>query len=366
MVGSATGYSGDRFINRRAVGTFPTRRAAEEALQELKDSGFDMEQVSIVGRDSDGKTEVVDADGNKADEGAKVGAASGGAVGGLTGLLVGLGAIAIPGVGPIMLAGAAATALASTVAGGVIGAAAGGLLGALVGLGIPEEEAKAYEGYISAGEYLVLVDGTDAEIAHARNILSRRGIEHWSIYDLGDAAYTTNRPLGLASTATAAPVAPAPTAPVAPVAPATTGSAPTYSGTEDIKLYEERLRVETQREKTGEVVVGKQIETEVARVSVPVEKERVVIERFTPSGQLVDVVGTGAFQEGEVARVEVYEESADIRKEAFVREEVTIRKEVTQETVQAEETLRREELNIDTTGTPGVDSDIDPNTGRRI
>lgn len=358
MVGTATGYSGDRFINRRAVGTFSTRRAAEEAIQELKDSGFDMEQVSIVGRDSDGKTEVVDADGNKADEGAKVGAASGGAVGGLTGLLVGLGALAIPGVGPIMLAGAAATALATTLAGGAIGAAAGGLLGALVGLGIPEEEAKAYEGYISAGEYLVLVDGTDAEIAHARNILSRRGIEHWSIYDLGDAAYTTNRPLGLASTATAAPVA--------PVAPATTGSAPTYSGTEDIKLYEERLRVETQREKTGEVVVGKQIETEVARVSVPVEKERVVIERSTPSGQVVDVVGTGAFQEGEVARVEVYEESADIRKEAFVREEVTIRKEVTQETVQAEETLRREELNIDTKGTPDIDSDIDPNTGRRV
>lgn len=48
--------------------------------------------------------------------------------------------------------------------------------------------------------------------------------------------------------------------------------------------------------------------------------------------------------------MEIYEETADVRKEAVVREEVNIRKEVDRETVQAEETIRREELDIDAEG----------------
>lgn len=118
-----------------------------------------------------------------------------------------------------------------------------------------------------------------------------------------------------------------------------------------LRLYEERLIANKQRVKTGEVTVGKHIETQTERVSVPVEKERVIIERVTPvdAGTVV-APGEVNFQEGEVARIEVYEETADIHKEAFVREEVKIRKEVEQETVVAEETLRREELDIDTEG----------------
>jgi len=56
------------------------------------------------------------------------------------------------------------------------------------------------------------------------------------------------------------------------------------------------------------------------------------------------------FQEGEVARVELYEETANIGKEIFVREEVSVRKEVERETVEAKETLRREELEVDADG----------------
>ena len=110
------------------------------------------------------------------------------------------------------------------------------------------------------------------------------------------------------------------------------------------------------RAKTGEVAVGKRVETETARASVPIEKERVVIERVTPTeaGRVVSV-GEADFQSGEVARMEVYEETADIHKEAYVREEVKVRKEVVRSTVDAEETLRREELDIKTDGTPVVD-----------
>jgi uncharacterized membrane protein len=175
-------------VRKRAVGVFPSRREAEQALHELKNSGFLMDKVSVIARDADKQEDIAGTPvqqkvGDKADEGAAVGAVSGGVVGGLTGLLIGLGSLVIPGVGPIMLAGATATALATTFAGAGIGAAAGSLIGALIGLGIPEERARVYNERVRRGEYLVLVDGTDEEIAQARVILERRGIQEFGIYN---------------------------------------------------------------------------------------------------------------------------------------------------------------------------------------
>ncbi|HTL88322.1 MAG TPA: DUF2382 domain-containing protein [Leptolyngbya sp.] len=125
-----------------------------------------------------------------------------------------------------------------------------------------------------------------------------------------------------------------------------------------IRLYEERLVANKRRMKAGEVTVGKHVETETARVNVPIEKERVVVERTTPTSTTAVPVGEAAFNEGEVARMEVYEETPDVHKEAFVREEVKVTKVVDQETVSAEEKIRREELDIDTQGRLSVD---DPN-----
>ena len=177
--------------HKRAVGTFSNHSEAEKALHELRDSGFAMNQVSIVGQDvnhnsvagANSGDRLSDLDNNKADEGAKTGAVTGGTVGGLTGLLVGLGLVAIPGVGPIMLAGAGATALATTLAGGAIGAATGGILGGLVGLGIPEDRARTYSDRVDQGDCLVMVTGTDEEIQRAQSILSPRGINDWGVYN---------------------------------------------------------------------------------------------------------------------------------------------------------------------------------------
>jgi uncharacterized membrane protein len=173
---------------KRAVGVFSTRRETEQALGELRTAGFDMNRVSVIAKDADSKGDIAgidvhDSADNKADEGATKGALTGGTLGGLTGLLVGLGLVAIPGIGPIMLAGASATAIATTLAGTALGAAAGSLIGALVGMGIPEEEAKAYSDRVARGDYLVLVDGSEAEVAKAETILSRGGIQHWNTYD---------------------------------------------------------------------------------------------------------------------------------------------------------------------------------------
>lgn len=179
--------------HKRAVGVFSTRGETERALGELRAAGFNMDRVSVIAKDADSKGEIAGIDvkesaDNKADEGATKGALTGGALGGLTGLLVGLGLLAIPGIGPIMLAGAEATAIATTLAGTALGATAGGLIGALVGLGIPEEEAKAYGDRVARGDYLVLLNGNESEIAEAERVLSRGGIQDWGVYD-----YPTSR-----------------------------------------------------------------------------------------------------------------------------------------------------------------------------
>lgn len=125
------------------------------------------------------------------------------------------------------------------------------------------------------------------------------------------------------------------------------------SSHEPIRLYQERLIADKDRFKTGEVSVGKRVETKTQEVSVPVENERIVIERSAPSSAR-PVAGTPNFKAGEVARMETYGEEADIRKEAFVREEVNVRKETERDVVKGEKTLRREELEIDTDGNPNV------------
>ena len=120
-----------------------------------------------------------------------------------------------------------------------------------------------------------------------------------------------------------------------------------------LKLYEERLIASKRRQKTGEVSIGKHVETDTARIAIPIERERVVIERVTPADAGTAVSGREAdFREGEVARIEIHEETPDVRKEAFLREEVRVRKVVDQETVETQETVRREELDVNSGNLP--------------
>ena len=178
---------------KRAVGVFRSRPEAENALNSLRDSGFSMDRISVLAKNADRDEEMAGVDvqdrnqmkgsgGNEAKEGAGIGAVAGTALGGIGGLLVGLEALVVPGVGPFLAAGT----VAATLAGAGIGAAAGAIVGALTGLGIPEEDAKAYDKRVSQGDYLVMVEGTEAEIARAGSLLIARGVEEWNVYDLSD------------------------------------------------------------------------------------------------------------------------------------------------------------------------------------
>jgi uncharacterized protein (TIGR02271 family) len=118
------------------------------------------------------------------------------------------------------------------------------------------------------------------------------------------------------------------------------------------KLYQERLIASKTRQKAGDAVISKRIETETAQASVPVEKERVVIERMPGTGTTAATPGEATFQAGVVSRVDVYEEVPEFHKEAFVREEVRVNKVVEKETATTQEQVRREELDVNVDDRP--------------
>src|SRR5262249_45940963 len=84
------------------------------------------------------------------------------------------GALAIPGLGPFIAAGPIMAALA----GAGVGGAVGGVTGALVGLGIPEYEAKRYEGRIKKGSILLSVHSDNSDwTKRGKEICERTGAE---------------------------------------------------------------------------------------------------------------------------------------------------------------------------------------------
>jgi hypothetical protein len=180
--GTSTNY-------KRGIGVFERRENVEEVLRALKNSGFNLDNVSLLARNTEeveGAEELNEGGGNEAAEGAGIGATTGTVLGGIGGFLVGAGVLAIPGLGPALAAGVGISEIAATLAGAGIGAAAGGIIGALVGLGIPEEKAKVYQDRVKAGDYLLMVTGTENEVQRAAAILRDRNIQEFEIYDAPD------------------------------------------------------------------------------------------------------------------------------------------------------------------------------------
>lgn len=144
----------------------------ERIANALKAAGFSGNDISVLFPDKTGTRDFAHEQHTKAPEAAVTGVGAGGLFGGGLGWLVGIGALAIPGVGPFIAAGP----IMATLAGIAVGAAAGGLAGALVGLGIPEYEAKQYEGKIHAGNMLMSVHAEDGkQVDQAKLIFEQEG-----------------------------------------------------------------------------------------------------------------------------------------------------------------------------------------------
>jgi hypothetical protein len=204
-------------MTRTVVALFDNFQHASMAVNDLVDSGFSRQDISLMASDAEGEygryldTDMRVEEESGAAEGAGVGAGIGAVVGGLGGLLVGLGALTIPGIGPVLAAGplaAALTGLAGAGVGAVAGGVTGGLLGALVDLGVPEESAQYYAEGVRRGGTLVTVRTPDDMTDRAVDILNRHDPvdinqratqwrdEGWTGFDPDADLYTSRRERG--------------------------------------------------------------------------------------------------------------------------------------------------------------------------
>lgn len=160
--------------NTAVFGIYAQRVSVENALDALREAGFRNTDVSVLLPENLGSKDLATLKATKAPEGTATGATSGAVVGGALGWLAGIGALAIPGLGPFIAAGP----IMAMLAGIGVGGAVGGLTGALIGLGIPEYEAKRYEGRIEKGGILLSVHCDNSDwVKRAKEILQGTGAE---------------------------------------------------------------------------------------------------------------------------------------------------------------------------------------------
>jgi len=179
--------------NTAAFALYQDRLTLENAIDALRESGFRNTDISVLFPENEGTKDFAHEKGTKAPEGATTGATSGAVIGGALGWLAGIGALAIPGIGPFIAAGPIMGML-----GGIgVGGAVGGLTGALIGMGMPEYEAKRYEGRIKKGGILLSVHCDNSDwTKRAKSILERTGGEDISSTGEASADFAkTDKPL---------------------------------------------------------------------------------------------------------------------------------------------------------------------------
>lgn len=158
--------------NIAAFGIYPDQGTVNDAVESLKSAGFRHTDISVLFPENLGSKDFAHEKHSKAPEGAVAGGGSGAVVGAALGWLVGAGSLMVPGLETMQAAGPIVGMLGGMGAGVTLG----GLVGAMVGFGVPEYEAKRYEGRVRKGGILLSVHCDNSEWAKtARAILKKTG-----------------------------------------------------------------------------------------------------------------------------------------------------------------------------------------------
>ena len=158
--------------NISAFGIYSDQATVADAVEALKASGFRSTDISVLYPENLGSKDFGHERHSKAPEGAVAGGGSGAVIGAALGWLAGAGSMMVPGLEPI----AAAGPVMGMLGGMGVGVTLGGLAGGLVGSGIPEYEAKRYEGRVRRGGILLSVHCDNSAWAKtAKRILKKSG-----------------------------------------------------------------------------------------------------------------------------------------------------------------------------------------------
>ncbi len=152
------------------IALYDTHEAAEDAVRKLQKSGFDMQKLSIVGKDYKTEENVVGYY-NTGDR-MKVWGKTGAFWGGLWGLLFGSAFFIIPGVGPLFAAGPLVGWIIGALEGAVVIGGLSALGAGLFSIGIPKDSIIEYETQIKAGKFIVIAHGAPAEMDKAEVTLA--------------------------------------------------------------------------------------------------------------------------------------------------------------------------------------------------
>lgn len=153
------------------IGIYDNHDLAVEAVQKLKDSGFPVSELSIIGL---AETEVIDDRMHIMPKSPikAAGLGAGTALGTTLGILTGIGVFAIPGVGFLYGAGA----LVGAIAGFDFGIMGGGIASALATtFNIEHDIAKNYHDALVAGKFIVIVHGKNADVNKALDVMHIHG-----------------------------------------------------------------------------------------------------------------------------------------------------------------------------------------------
>jgi uncharacterized membrane protein len=151
------------------VAMYNSHEEAEQAVKSLQKSGYNMKNLSIVGKDYHTDENVVGYY-NMGDRMMQWGG-NGAFWGSLWGLMVGSAFFMIPGIGPVLIAGSFVSAMVGALEGAVVVGSMGALGATLFSVGIPEDSIVEYETEIKAGKFMLLTNGTTEEMAKARDVL---------------------------------------------------------------------------------------------------------------------------------------------------------------------------------------------------
>jgi uncharacterized protein (TIGR02271 family) len=182
-------------------------------------------------------------------------------------------------------------------------------------MGWTDDRYEYYQRGISSGGAVLTVTGD--RISEARSILQRDGADLRESGFESDSSARSMRASGLSGT----------------------------QGERRIQLRGERLRTHKERVQRGEVRLRKDVVTETQNVQVPVTREELVIERTPGSGQV-----TGEIGRDQEIRVPLSEERVRVEKQPVVNEEVRVGKRQVQSNQQVSDKVRHEELRVEKEG----------------
>jgi hypothetical protein len=156
--------------NNAVVATYKSHVEAEAAVKAVQHSGFDMKQLSIVGRDYHTEEHVIGY--YNAGDRMKYWGKTGAFWGGIWGMLFGSAFFLIPGIGPVLVAGPLVAWIIGALEGAVVVGGLGVIGAGLCSLGIPKNSIVQYETALESGKFVLIAHGTAAEVTGVRQVLN--------------------------------------------------------------------------------------------------------------------------------------------------------------------------------------------------